>query len=110
MADTRMQLVVEDWVRENWMRARFARDFQRKRVDLSTNGKGRFDFDAVAMDGPVVKIVASISTRARSSWRSLRTSGWTCSIASIASYWAAAARATVIRVSPVESETRCRWK
>lgn len=66
MADTRTQLVVEDWVREKWMPAKFARDFQRRRVDLATNGKGRFDFDAVAMDGQAAKIVASISTSGRS--------------------------------------------
>lgn len=66
MADTRTQLVVEDWVRDEWMRAKFKHDFQRKRVALATNGKGRFDFDAVALEDQTVKIVASISTSGRS--------------------------------------------
>lgn len=57
MADTRVQTQVEDWVRENWMRDRFGRDFSRNRVTLSAGGV--FDFDAVSADRTVI---ASIST------------------------------------------------
>ncbi|HMH64959.1 MAG TPA: hypothetical protein VK515_05205 [Rhizomicrobium sp.] len=57
MADTRVQLEVEDWVRENWMQERFSSEFHRTRVKLSSGGV--FDFDAVSTDR---KIIASIST------------------------------------------------
>jgi len=59
MADTRVQLEVEDWVRENWMPNEFQMPFHRKRLKLSSGGV--FDFDAVSVDGSVV---ASISTSA----------------------------------------------
>jgi len=57
MADTRVQLEVEDWVRREWMRERFATRFSRERVRLSSGGY--FDADAVSED---FKIVAAIST------------------------------------------------
>lgn len=57
MADTRVQVEVEDWVRENWMRERFRQDFYRNRIKLLSGGV--FDFDAVNVDK---SIVASIST------------------------------------------------
>ena len=53
---------------------------------------------------------ASISAIARSSCARERTSGYTCSIDDTSWYWAATARLAAIRVSPVESEIRCRWK
>ncbi|OAI44452.1 hypothetical protein AYO42_04705 [Rhizomicrobium sp. SCGC AG-212-E05] len=59
MADTRVQLEVEDWVRENWMQTQFSQNFHRKRLKLSSGGV--FDFDAVSSDGA---IAASISTSA----------------------------------------------
>lgn len=57
MADTRVQLEVEDWVREKWMTEQFGRDFYRKRLILTSGGV--FDFDAVSQDR---KIAACIST------------------------------------------------
>jgi hypothetical protein len=57
MADTRVQLEVEDWVRRTWMPDRFGQKFNRDRCKLSSGGV--FDFDAVSDDA---KIVASIST------------------------------------------------
>lgn len=57
MADTRVQLEVEDWVRDNWMRNRYGKEFHRSRLRLSAGGV--FDFDAVSYDKT---IVASIST------------------------------------------------
>jgi hypothetical protein len=59
MADTRVQLEIEDWVRENWMRHQFSQPFYRNRLKLSTGGV--FDFDAVSEDK---KVAACISTSA----------------------------------------------
>ena len=57
MADTRVQVMVEDWVRREWMPERNGQRFSRERVGLSSGGV--FDFDAVSADGT---IVANIST------------------------------------------------
>jgi hypothetical protein len=57
MPDTRVQLEVEDWVREHWMREQFGQSFYRNRLKLSSGGF--FDFDAVSEDK---SIAACIST------------------------------------------------
>lgn len=57
MADTRMQLEVEDWVRRNWMPSQYGVRFSRERMPLRSGGV--FDFDAVSDDH---SIVAAIST------------------------------------------------
>lgn len=57
MADTRMQLEVEDWVRRNWMASEYGTKFSRERLRLRSGGV--FDFDAVSEDH---SIVATIST------------------------------------------------
>jgi hypothetical protein len=57
MADTRVQLEVEDWVRTNWMKEKFGQSFYRERISLRSGGV--FDFDAVSADH---LIVSSIST------------------------------------------------
>ena len=57
MADTRVQVKVEDWVCREWMPARYGQRFSRERVALTSGGV--FDFDAVSADGA---IVANIST------------------------------------------------
>ena len=57
MADTRVQLEVEDWVRRNWMPTYFGKKFFRERLKLRSGGV--FDFDAVSEDQ---SIVATIST------------------------------------------------
>jgi hypothetical protein len=57
MADTRIQLEVEDWVRRNWMASHFSMKFSRERLPLRSGGV--FDFDAVSEDHSVV---ATIST------------------------------------------------
>src|SRR5579864_8773616 len=57
MADTRVQLEVEDWVRRNWMTTHFGMRFSRERLPLRSGGV--FDFDAVSDDRSVV---ATIST------------------------------------------------
>jgi hypothetical protein len=57
MADTRIQLEVEDWVRRNWMETQYGTRFSRERLWLRSGGV--FDFDAVSEDR---YIVATIST------------------------------------------------
>ena len=57
MADTRIQLEVEDWIRRNWMLRHFGKKFSRERLKVRSGGV--FDFDAVSDDG---SIVATIST------------------------------------------------
>jgi hypothetical protein len=57
MADTRVQLEVEDWIRKEWMPKEFGQRFHRDRLKLISGGY--FDFDAVNDDET---IVASIST------------------------------------------------
>lgn len=59
MADTRVQIEVEDWVRRYWFPPKYGQQFHRERVDLEWGGK--FDFDAVSTDWT---IVAAISTSA----------------------------------------------
>ncbi len=57
MADTRVQLEVEDWVRRNWMPLKYGMKFSRERVRIRSGGV--FDFDAVSDD---CSVVATIST------------------------------------------------
>jgi hypothetical protein len=57
LADTRVQLKVEDWVRRNWMAPCYGTRFSRERLLLRSGGV--FDFDAVSEDHT---IVATIST------------------------------------------------
>jgi hypothetical protein len=57
MANTRVQLEVEDWVRRAWMPEQLGQTFSRERLRLSSGGV--FDFDGVSADG---SIAASIST------------------------------------------------
>jgi hypothetical protein len=57
MADTRVQLEVEDWVRREWLLAQYAQEFKRERLKLESGSV--FDFDAVSVDKT---IVANVST------------------------------------------------
>ena len=57
MADTRVQALVEDWVRREWMPERYGQRFSRERIALSAGGV--FRCDAVSADGA---ILATIST------------------------------------------------
>lgn len=61
MADTRIQLEVEDWVRRNWLAARFDEPFSRERIKLVTGGV--FDFDAVSRDGQTVACISTSGSR-----------------------------------------------
>ncbi len=57
MADTRVQLEVEYWVRGEWLLHKYRQQFRSERVKLSSGGV--FEFDAVSADNT---IVATIST------------------------------------------------
>jgi hypothetical protein len=57
MADSDVQLEVEDWVRREWLPRKYAQEFQSKSPRLKSGGT--FIFDAVSADR---QIVANIST------------------------------------------------
>jgi hypothetical protein len=52
MADTRIQLEVEDWVRREWLATHFGQGFRADTLKLTPGGV--FDFDAVSDDSTVV--------------------------------------------------------
>ncbi len=57
MADGRVQLEAEDWVRRHWLKHRLGQIFTRERLPLDAGGQ--FDFDAVSLDKT---IAVNIST------------------------------------------------
>lgn len=61
MADTRIQLEVEDWVRRNWMPPQFGTRFSRERLQLRSGGV--FDFDAVSEDHSIVATISTSGSR-----------------------------------------------
>ncbi len=61
MADTRVQLEVEDWVRKNWMRTTIGATFSRERLRLSSGGI--FDFDAVSTNRDIVSVISTSGAR-----------------------------------------------
>src|SRR5205823_14095124 len=62
VADTRMQLEVEDWVRRNWMRSHFGTAFSRERLPLRSGDV--FDFDAVSQDHSIVATISTSGSKA----------------------------------------------
>ena len=64
MADTRVQLEVEDWVRREWLPAKLGEVFSRERVKLTSGGV--FDFDAVNGDFSIVATISTSSARTHS--------------------------------------------
>jgi hypothetical protein len=64
MADTRVQVEVEDWVRREWMPGALGQKFHRERL-LLTSG-GRFDFDAVSADDEIVATISTSKSKTRS--------------------------------------------
>ncbi len=64
MADTRIQLAVEDWVRLEWMRTQLGQRFVRERVPLTSGGV--FDFDAVSVDGKIVAVISTSGSKTAS--------------------------------------------
>jgi hypothetical protein len=61
VADTRVQLEVEDWVRRNWMASQFGMKFSRERMVLRSGGV--FDFDAVSDDHSIVATISTSGSR-----------------------------------------------
>jgi hypothetical protein len=61
VADTRIQLEVEDWVRRNWMASHFGIKFSRERMPLRSGGV--FDFDAVSEDHSIVATISTSGSR-----------------------------------------------
>lgn len=61
MANTRVQVEVENWVRDKWMRRHFGTEFEGKRVRLTSGGF--YDADAVSKDGRIVAAIATGSAR-----------------------------------------------
>lgn len=59
MADTRVQIEVEDWVREHWMPSVFGIPFFRNRLPLSSGGV--FDFDAVNQEKTIAACISTSS-------------------------------------------------
>ena len=57
MADTRVQLEVEEWVRSRWLPAQYGQSFRKRRVKLTSGG--RFEFDAVSDDRRTVATISS---------------------------------------------------
>ncbi len=63
MADTTVQLEVEDWVRRNWLPQKFGQKFHRERLRLSAGGL--FDFDAVSEDEKVIAVISTSGAKTR---------------------------------------------
>jgi hypothetical protein len=61
MADTRIQLEVEDWVRRNWMVSHFGMNFSRERPPIRSGGV--FDFDALSEDHSVVATTSTSGSK-----------------------------------------------
>jgi hypothetical protein len=57
VADTRVQVEVERWVREHWLPQAYGQPFRQRQLTLSSGGK--FVFDAVSDDGRVVVTVST---------------------------------------------------
>lgn len=63
LADTRIQLEVEDWVRRNCMPTHFGKRFSRERLPLRSGGV--FDFDAVSDDHSIVATISTSGAKTR---------------------------------------------
>ena len=48
MADTRVQLEVQDWVRQEWMPTKYGMNFYRERLKIRSGGV--FNFDVAPMN------------------------------------------------------------
>jgi len=67
MADTSVQLEVEDWVRRRWLPLKFGQKFSRERMRLSSGGL--FDFDAVSEDERIVVVISTSASKTASGKR-----------------------------------------
>ncbi len=64
MADSRTQMKIEKWIRENWLPQKFGQKFATKSLQLSSGGF--FEFDAVSADRNIVANISTSSARTRS--------------------------------------------
>ena len=64
MADSRTQMKIEKWIRENWLPQNFGQKFATKSLQLSSGGF--FEFDAVSADRNIVANISTSSARTRS--------------------------------------------
>ena len=64
MASTTIQGEIEQWIREEWLPARFRRTFEKKKVRLASGGE--FEFDAVSDDDEVVVNISTSSQKTAS--------------------------------------------
>jgi len=62
MANSRVQLEAEDWVRREWMQNQFGKVFTRERLQLDAGGQ--FDFDAVSLDKQIAAVISTNGGRA----------------------------------------------
>ena len=63
MANTTVQLEVEDWISRNWLPQKFGKRFYRERLRLSPGGL--FDFDAVSEDEQIVAVISTSGAKTR---------------------------------------------
>ena len=61
MADTKVQLEVEDWIRLNWMPSNLGQNFFSEKLSLTSGGV--FDFDAVSEDKTIASSISTSGTR-----------------------------------------------
>ncbi len=61
MANTRVQLEVEEWIRGNWLPIQFGQLFRKKQLKLVSGGS--FEFDAVSEDGKIALVISTSGAR-----------------------------------------------
>jgi hypothetical protein len=61
MADTRIQLLAENWVRNTWLPQQYQQSFSPQRLSLLAGG--HFVFDAVSADGTIVINISTSSAK-----------------------------------------------
>jgi hypothetical protein len=69
VADTRVQLKIEDWVRQCWMPPKYGGQFICKGLRLSSGGE--FEFDAVSVDGSIAANISTSSAKTASGKRAV---------------------------------------
>ena len=67
MADTTVQLEVEDWVRRHWLPRKLGGKFSRERLRLSSGGL--FDFDGVSEDEKIAVVISTSASKTASGRR-----------------------------------------
>jgi hypothetical protein len=60
MANTRIQIKVEDWIRREWLAEELGQNLYRERLTLEPGGE--FDFDAVSSDRTIAAVISTSSS------------------------------------------------